>query len=65
MYFVKSKDIFYPLQTKRSQPRNFEVSRLKSVKVRRLHGNISFYTSILKNGISPFPYPVINRVRIT
>ena len=48
MYFEKSKDIFYPLLTKRSQSHNFEVARLKSVKVRRLHGNTSFYAFILK-----------------
>ena len=65
MYFVKSKDIFYPLLTKRSQAPNFEVARLKSVKVRRLHGHTSFYTFIFKNGISPFPYPVIHTVRMT
>ena len=46
MYFVKSKDIFYPLLAKRSQTTNFEAARLKSVKVSRLHGNTSFYTVI-------------------
>ena len=65
MYIVKLKDVFYPLLTKRSQPPNFEVAGLKSVKVRRLHGNTSFYIFIWRNGISPFPYPIIHTVRMT
>ena len=44
---------------------NLEVTRLKLVKFRRVHGDTSFYTVILKMWPFAFPHPVIGTVIMT